>query len=196
MEYKSEIIEMPDADVIFYPEIYDEDERKDLFAKLKKEIAWEEKEAKFPWGAVKLPRLVAWYGDANKEYRYSGMTMTPNAWTDTLLKMKEKVEKIAGAEFNSVLLNLYRDENDSVGWHSDDEPELGANPVIASVSFGATRLFQLKHKALPKNQRDIDLVSGSLLVMRGGTQRHWQHRVPKVKTELPERINLTFRFIY
>lgn len=189
-------LDMPDADVIFYPEFFDADESLKLLQDLTDNIAWEEQEAKFPWGVVKLPRLIAWYGDTGKEYSYSGMTLTPHKWTTTLLDIKAQVEKTAKVEFNSVLLNMYRNETDSVGWHSDDEPELGANPVIASVSFGATRPFQLKHRGLPSNRQIIDLTSGSVLLMQGTTQRYWQHRIPKAKSPTAKRINLTFRVIY
>jgi alkylated DNA repair dioxygenase AlkB len=187
---------MPDADVIFYPAFFDADESQQLLQDLTDNIAWEEQVAKFPWGAVKLPRLTAWYGDAGKEYSYSGMTLTPHEWTEALLDIKARVDEMAKVKFNSVLLNMYRSENDSVGWHSDDEPELGANPVIASVSFGATRPFQFKHRDLSSNRQSIDLTAGSLLIMRAETQRRWQHRIPKVKSATEKRINLTFRVIY
>jgi alkylated DNA repair dioxygenase AlkB len=196
MPIKPQKLDMPDADVTFYPAFFDADESQQLLQDLTDNIAWEEQEAKFPWGAVKLPRLTAWYGDAGKNYTYSGMTLTPHEWTDTLLAIKKRVEEVAEIEFNSVLLNMYRSENDSVGWHSDDEPELGANPVIASVSFGATRPFLFKHKDLPANRQSIDLTAGSLLLMRGETQRKWKHSIPKVKSATDKRINLTFRVIY
>jgi alkylated DNA repair dioxygenase AlkB len=196
MSHKPQTLDMPDADVVFYPTFFDAEESQQLFQDLIDNIAWEELEAKFPWGTVKIPRLVAWYGDAGKAYSYSGVKHEPLAWTATLLTIKTRVEAPAAVSFNSVLLNQYRDENDSVGWHSDDEPELGAFPVIASVSFGATRPFQFKHRDLPANQYTLDLTAGSLLIMRGATQRHWRHRIPKVKTPCSTRINLTFRIIY
>jgi alkylated DNA repair dioxygenase AlkB len=196
MSNKPQKLDMPDADVIFYPAFFDADESQQLLQDLTDNIAWEEQVAKFPWGAVKLPRLTAWYGDAGKKYSYSGMTLTPHEWTESLLDIKARVDEMAKVKFNSVLLNMYRSENDSVGWHSDDEPELGANPVIASVSFGATRPFQFKHRDLSSNRQSIDLTAGSLLIMRAETQRRWQHRIPKVKSATEKRINLTFRVIY
>lgn len=196
MSLKPQVIDMPDADVVFYPTFFDADESQQFLQDLIDNIAWEEQAAKFPWGTVKIPRLVAWYGDVGKSYSYSGVTHHPHEWTETLLNIKARVETVSEVAFNSVLLNMYRSENDSVGWHSDDEPELGAEPVIASVSFGATRPFQFKHRDLSANRRTIDLTAGSLLIMRGATQRRWLHRIPKVKTQSSTRINLTFRVIY
>lgn len=188
-------LDMPDAEVLFYPAFFDAGESALLMQDLSATIAWEAQDVEFPWGKVAMPRLVAWYGDAGKAYTYSGVTHQPHAWTDTLLDIKARVEAAADVTFNSVLLNLYRSEKDSVGWHSDDEPELGENPVIASVSFGATRPFQFKHKTLPDLRRSIDLTAGSLLIMRGATQAMWKHAIPKLKKPCGERINLTFRVI-
>jgi alkylated DNA repair dioxygenase AlkB len=196
MSLKPQVLDMPDAEVLFYPAFFDADESQQLLQDLTDNIAWEEQEAKFPWGIVKIPRLVAWYGDAGKSYSYSGVKHEPHGWTETLLNIKARIETVSDTKFNSVLLNMYRSENDSVGWHSDDEPELGSQPIIASVSFGATRPFQFKHKELSANRRTIDLTAGSLLIMRGDTQRRWQHRIPKVKSQTSARINLTFRVIY
>ena len=147
---------------------------------------------------IAVPRLTAWFGDPRATYSYSGITMTPEAWTPLLLELKSLVEpKALGTPFNSVLLNLYRDGNDSVSWHSDDEPELGTNPVIASVSLGQARTFRLKHKrddSIPPVE--IELTHGSLLVMSGALQHFWKHQLPKRKSKsLGPRINLTFRRI-
>lgn len=121
--------------------------------------------------------------------------MQPRPWTPTLLAIKRKVEEPAGTRFNSVLLNLYRDEHDSVSWHSDDEPALGECPIIASVSFGATRTFQFKHKMHKDVRVSLDLTHGSLLVMKGITQHCWLHRIPKASRPCGARVNLTFRLI-
>ena len=142
-----------------------------------------------------LPRYTAWYGDGGKSYTYSGITMQPEAWNKGLLYIKEQVEKIAAQSFNSVLLNWYRDGNDKMGWHADDEPELGQNPVIASVNFGATRRFLLRRNADHKEKLEFSLKHGSLLIMKGTMQHHWQHTVPKEAKVKEDRINLTFRQI-
>lgn len=142
------------------------------------------------------PRLTAWYGDEGKVYTYSGIRMTPLPWTELLLGLKGPVERLAAAEFNSVLLNYYRDQNDSMGFHSDNEPELGPRPTIASLSFGEVRTFVMKHrflKNLPPLKMRLD--SGSLLVMKGDTQRNWIHGVPKERGSCGARVNLTFRLI-
>ena len=143
------------------------------------------------------PRLNAWYGDPGCRYGYSGTRFEPLPWTETLTDIKERLTATLGVAFNSMLANRYRDGRDSVAWHSDDEPELGRNPVIASVSLGATRRFTLKHKS----RRDIrplavDLTHGSLLVMSGPTQHQWLHQIAKTTRIVGERINLTFRYIY
>jgi alkylated DNA repair dioxygenase AlkB len=149
------------------------------------------------WGKlVPQPRLVAWYGDRERNYTYSGITLTPLLWTDLLLEIKRRVESVAGSPFNSVLLNYYRDHRDSMGLHSDDEPELGSKPVIASLSLGEERTFVLKHK-VDKFVKPIrlKLKSGSLLVMKGETQRFWKHGISKGTRPCGGRVNLTFRRI-
>ena len=142
------------------------------------------------------PRLSAWYGDPDTIYRYSGTVHVPLPWFDHLQSLRERVQTVTGYRFNSVLLNYYRDGNDGVGRHSDDERELGARPVIASVSLGATRRF-IFHPRKYNNANSIrfNLTHGSLLIMSGLCQRHWQHSVPKSKRPIGPRINLTFRSI-
>ncbi len=186
---------MPDADVLFYEDFFSEEESNRYFDTLRETIAWEQQELKMFGKQIALPRLTAWYGDEGKPYSYSGITHHPHRWTPELLEIKSKIESVADLAFNSVLLNLYRDEQDSVGWHSDDETELGENPVIASVSFGDVRQFQFKHKTNDSQRLALDLTSGSLLLMRGATQHHWKHRIPKSKQAKSERMNLTFRVI-
>ena len=143
---------------------------------------------------VLIPRCTSWYGDENMHYKYSGINNIPLPWTDELNELKAKVEQQANATFNSVLLNQYRDGNDSVGWHADDEKELGENPIIASINFGATRAFILKHNTT-KEKIIIDLTHGSLLVMGGAMQHNWKHTIPKRKKVIDTRVNLTFRLI-
>ncbi len=145
------------------------------------------------WGKRHLqPRLTAWHGAAR--YRYSGMVLDPLPLTPLQLEIKHAVELASGHQFNSVLLNYYRGQNDSIGFHSDDERELGQNPVIASVSFGAPRTFILKHKYLPKTVK-LFLGNGSLLLMSGKTQANWQHGINKERRYCAPRVNLTFRKI-
>jgi alkylated DNA repair dioxygenase AlkB len=144
---------------------------------------------------VVTPRLTAWYGDKGHSYTFSGTKFDPLPWTDELLQIKQRVEKISSAVFNTVLLNYYRNANDSVAWHSDDEYELGTDPVIASVSFGQVRRFEVRNKTDHQHKYTIGLENGSLLLMKGDMQHNWEHRVPKSTKPLAERVNLTFRII-
>jgi alkylated DNA repair dioxygenase AlkB len=161
-----------------------------LFDELMAATAWRQEIATVMGRRVPIPRLTAWHGEAG--YVYSGIRMTPAPWNPPLLELKAVAEACAARRFNSVLLNLYRDARDSVSWHADNEPGLGPNPVIASISLGATRRFQMKHRR--RDERlSVDLPSGSCLVMAGATQHHWLHQVPKTSRSVGPRINLTFR---
>lgn len=140
-----------------------------------------------------IPRLQAWFGDPGCEYRYSGVTLVPHAWTPPLAKLRDQVQSLAGCTFNSVLANLYRHQGDSMGWHADNEPELGHNPVIASLSFGTPRRFRLRRNDNHRQVFELALGHGDLLVMEGTLQHHWQHSIPKERLTCGERINLTFR---
>jgi alkylated DNA repair dioxygenase AlkB len=167
------------------------------FRELLETLEWQQSRIHIHGQEHAIPRLNAWYGDPECRYGYSGTRFEPLPWTETLTDIKERLTATLGVAFNSMLANRYRDGRDSVAWHSDDEPELGRNPVIASVSLGAARRFTLKHKS----RRDIrplavDLTHGSLLVMSGPTQHHWLHQVAKTTRIVGERINLTFRYIY
>lgn len=164
-----------------------------VLERLLAEIDWRQDEARIMGRTVRLPRLTAWHGDAG--YRYSGIDNPPRPWTPLLLELKATAERLAEAPFNSVLLNLYRDGKDGMGWHSDDERPLGRDPVIASLSFGATRRFRLKHKTKPERTIALDLESGSCLVMAGPLQHHWRHALPKTARPVGPRVNLTFRLI-
>jgi alkylated DNA repair dioxygenase AlkB len=161
-----------------------------LFEELLAVTLWRHEIATVMGRRVPIPRLTAWHGEQG--YVYSGIRMTPMPWNPPLLEIKAVAEACAGQAFNSVLLNLYRDGRDSVSWHADNEPGLGRNPVIASVSLGATRRFQMTHR-----QRDervaLDLPPGSCLVMAGATQHNWLHQVPKTARAVGPRLNLTFR---
>ena len=189
-------LSLPDAEVYLDRTFIPPAESDAFFADLTANIVWEQKPIHFMGKEVMQPRLTAWYGDEGKSYTYSGLTVHPLPWTTTLLTLKTRVEAAAGITFNSVLLNRYRTGQDSVGWHSDDEPELGTNPVIASVSLGAARNFQFKHKHNPDLKLAIELTNGTLLLMRGTTQHFWKHQIPKTTKVLSPRINLTFRVIH
>jgi alkylated DNA repair dioxygenase AlkB len=158
-----------------------------------------------PWRAENIvvcgrtypqPRLIAWYGDAGKNYTYSGIELTPLPWTETLLDIRSRVQAVTRTDFNSVLLNYYRDHRDGMGLHSDDEPELGERPILASLSLGEERTFILKHKrAKALKPVRLQLASGSLLLMKGETQRYWKHGIDKETRSCGPRVNLTFRRI-
>ena len=168
-----------------------------FFGALMREVPWEQKAISMMGKKVMQPRLVAWFGDPGAVYTYSGVRNDPLPWTPALLELKARAEQAAEHAFNSVLANLYRDGRDSMGFHADKERELGEDPVIASVSLGATRRFQLRYTGKKKGVagRDIDLTDGSLLVMRGTTQHFWRHGIPKETAPVGARINLTFRWI-
>lgn len=160
-------------------------------------VEWKQQQIRFrsPIGTITKdqPRLTAWYGDSGATYRYSGLRNDPLPWTHTLASLRDRIAAETGARYNSVLLNRYRSERDSVDWHADDEPELGPEPTIASLSLGATRAFTMRHNR-SRLRKVFYLNSGDLLVMRGAVQRDWQHAVPKA-VSAGERINLTFRWV-
>jgi alkylated DNA repair dioxygenase AlkB len=191
-----EAIGMPDADVKFIHAFYPPAVCANYFAALHDETPWRQEQSVI-WGKeVVHPRLTAWYGDADTDYSYSGISLVPIPWTETLLHIKRDIEAITGHSFNAVLLNLYRDEQDGVGWHSDDERVFGKYPVIASLSLGETRTFKFRHKTRPELKTlALELTNGSLLVMAGKTQACWQHSIDKVRAKKDPRINMTFRRI-
>lgn len=187
---------MQDADISYLDRLELSQPDTQVLQRLIAEIPWRSEEVVM-WGRrVPQPRLTAWYGDAGASYAYSGIELDPLPWTPLLIDIKERVEAATGATFNSVLLNYYRDHHDSIGFHSDDEPELGRQPVIASFSLGAERTFILKHKRLRHaSPVRLRLASGSLLLMKGDTQRCWRHGIPKEAGPCGPRVNLTFRTI-
>ena len=158
-------------------------------------IKWKQDTIKLYGKIIPLPRLTSWYGDGGKNYTYSGIESHPNEWNKGLLYIKEKVEEVAGTVFNSVLLNWYRDGEDHLNWHADDEKELGKNPIIASVNFGEKRDFIIRKNDDHSKKISIPLNHGTLLIMSGELQHFWQHSVPKRKTVKSSRFNLTFRKI-
>ncbi|SFD84393.1 Alkylated DNA repair dioxygenase AlkB [Chitinophaga sp. CF118] len=184
-----------DGEVYFYPELFTTVESDRLYELLSREIEWKQEPIFIMGKSILQPRLTAWYGDIDKPYSYSGITMEPHHWTPALLEIKSKIETIAGVCFTSVLLNFYRDGKDSMGWHRDNEKELGVNPVIGSVSFGSPRTFCLKHYKEKTLIKKIPLTHGSFLLMKGSTQHHWLHSIPKQPGITGGRINLTFRVI-
>ena len=188
-------ISIPDGELRLYPHFFSPEERKTFFNHLKEDVNWQQEEIKLYGRTIPLPRLTAWFGDEGKTYMYSGITVEPEPWTSTLSAIKRRIEEVSKGTFNSVLLNYYRNERDSVSWHSDDEPELGENPIIGSVSFGDVRTFQLKHKTDKSLKISKDLPDGSYLEMAGSTQHHWLHQIPKRTRKIGPRINLTFRII-
>jgi len=188
-------LNLPDSDIRYYPEVYDPAHASHLFTTLMSETPWRANTITVFGKTYDQPRMTAWYGEEGKSYSYSNIVMHPIPFTEQLLEIRSKIESLTEEQFNSCLLNLYRDGQDSNGWHSDDEKELGHEPVIASLSFGQSRVFHLRHKQEKSLKHKIELTSGSLLMMRGATQHNWQHQIPKTKRKIDPRINLTFRFI-
>jgi len=189
-------VDLPDAEVVLYESFFSTSQSNELFVQLKNKIEWRQDSMKMYGKDVNLPRLTAWHGDNDKNYSFSGITLNPQIWTSDLLLIKQRIETVVNTNFNSVLLNFYRNGNDSISWHTDDETELGKNPTIASVTFGETRQFQLKHRYKKELKTiTIPLQNGSLLLMKGTTQHFWLHQIPKSTKQLKERINLTFRTI-
>lgn len=186
-------LNMPNAEVCFYPGFFTREESSNFFTSLTNEIKWRQDKIKLYGKEMDLPRKTAWYADEGKSYKFSGIYLAPEPWTSALLQIKQRLENTAKAIFNSVMLNLYRDGNDGISWHSDAEPEFGKNPTIASVSFGAARRFMFKHKYDKNLKSEVELTNGSLLLMSGETQHFWQHQIPKTSKKLEPRINLTFR---
>ena len=199
---KQRIINLPQANLIFEEHFFNQQEADSLQKTLTETIAWEQGEIMMFGKKVLEPRLTAWYGEAGKSYTYSGKTQYGLTWTDALSLIKNKVEAACQpiinyqpSLFNSVLLNYYRNGQDSMGWHADDEKELGRNPVIASLNFGESRRFLFRRKADKNIKHEILLTHGSLLIMAGEMQHYWQHAVPKEPKKNLPRINLTFRWI-
>jgi alkylated DNA repair dioxygenase AlkB len=189
-------IKIPDGKIIFHEGFFILEESHRLMQSLIKTIDWTQDEVIVYGKRHKIPRLNAWYGDEGKVMKYSGLSLEPKTWTKELLEIKSKIEEASGTKFNSCLLNYYRDGKDGMGWHQDNEKELGINPIIASVTFGETRPFQLKHISNKELKKvDIPLSNGSLLTMAGETQHYWKHQIPKTTKTLESRINLTFRQI-
>jgi len=183
-----------EADVEYWPEFYSVDESHRFYKQLIDEVDWQQDRVTVYGKEHLAPRLSRWFGEPWMDYTYASYTMKASAMTSLLKQIQANIEQQTGERFNSVLVNYYRDGSDSNGWHSDDEPELGNNPIIASLSLGASRDFHLRHKRNKEMKHKMSLENGSLLMMRGTTQSHWQHHVPK-RANADGRINLTFRTI-
>lgn len=193
--HNDEKLALPDCDILYRPNLIEMDLADVYFNYLLNNVPWQQDRIRIFGKTYPQPRLTALYGNNGKPYTYSNITMQPIPFDDPLEKIRALVQPFTDVEFTSCLLNLYRSGSDSNGWHSDDEKELGQNPVIASVSLGQERYFHLKHKKKKDQKYKILLEHGSLLIMQGVTQHCWLHQIPKSKKTLRPRINLTFRFI-
>jgi alkylated DNA repair dioxygenase AlkB len=188
-------LDLPEAEIIYYPTFFNKKEADSIYTELLTQTPWQQ-DAITVYGKKHLqPRLTALYGNEGINYSYSRIKMHPHLWTGLLQKIKLKVENVSHTHFTTVLLNHYRDGQDSNGWHADNEKELGLNPIIASISFGAERCFQLKNNTNKEQKKNIILEHGSLLLMKGTTQHFWKHQIPKTAKPVGPRINLTFRVI-
>jgi len=191
-----EVLRIPDGELLHFPGVFQGSHAQRWLAHCIQHIPWRQDHIRIAGRTLAVPRLQCWFGDADAHYSYSGIALTPLPWTTELLEIRAVVQTLCQWQFNCVLANLYRDGKDSVSWHSDDEPELGEDPVIASVSFGESRRFELRHRyRRSQSALRMTLHHGSLLVMRGATQQFWLHQVPKEKGVLAPRVNLTFRRI-
>ena len=188
-------LNLPDSDIAYFPDFFSKRKADAYFEHLKKEVPWQQDDIKVFGKIYPQPRLTALYGNNGKPYSYSNIIMQPHDFTDVLLEIKKKIETKTDVIFTTCLLNRYRHGKDSNGWHSDNEKELGINPVIASVTLGQERYFHLKNREDKSLKHKLLLEHGSLLLMQGATQHHWLHQIPKTAKPIGERINLTFRVI-
>jgi len=191
--YKYIEINLPDANIRLFPHFLNPDMAAQLFQVFSNKVPWRHDPIKVFGKTYMQPRLTSLHGTTNLGYGYANIRMQAQPMMPELNDILQRIAKIDNSDFNIVLLNLYRDGNDSNGWHADNEKELGQNPVIASVSLGAPRLFKLKHRYDKNLKHQLLLESGSLLLMSGATQHYWLHQVPKTKKQVGPRINLTFR---
>lgn len=188
-------LSLPDSEILYYPNFLSALNANTYLKSLREETPWRQDDITVFGKTYPQPRLTALYANNEKSYSYSNITMRPMLFTPQLLKLKGKVEEVAGTEFTTCLINKYRTGKDSNGWHADNEKELGENPIIASVSLGAERFFHLKHNTDPTLKYKLLLEHGSLLLMKGKTQHFWKHQIAKTAKQVDERINLTFRII-
>lgn len=186
---------LPDAQLRYFKNFLSGAEADHYYETLLKTTPWQQDDVKVFGKVYAQPRLTSLHSNTLSSYTYSGLTLHPHPMTAELLELIRRMQTICDHEFNCVLLNLYRDGNDSNGWHADNEKELGKHPQIASVSFGAPRFFHFKHRKIKSERYKMELHHGSLLLMEGAMQEHWLHQIPKTKKLLEPRINLTFRKI-
>ncbi len=186
-------IDLPQADLTCWPQWVDAALADQWLVGLTGETPWTQPRIRLYGREVAVPRQVAWYGDPGALYRYSGLLHEPLPWTPLLATIRERVEAQVGASLNGVLLNRYRHGQDAMGWHSDDEPELGPEPLVVSLNLGATRRFDFRRKGSSRIEHSLALEHGALLVMRGPTQHHWQHQIARTRRVTEPRLNLTFR---
>jgi len=189
------VFQVPDAHIEYYPNFFSEEEANALFEKLLTETSWQQDNITVFGKTYPQPRLTALFGNEGMPYSYSNITMHPQPWNEILLQMKLKITEVTQSDFTTVLLNRYRNGQDSNGWHADNEKELGTNPTIASISLGAPRAFHLQHNSIKEAKLKLTLEHGSLLLMKGTTQHCWKHQIPKTAKTIDQRINLTFRAI-
>ena len=189
------LLDLPDAEISYYPHFFEAAEADDLFIELLETTLWQQDSITVFGKTHPQPRLTALYGNTDKAYTYSNLTMEPHPWNPLLQKIKNQIASVCDTNFTSVLLNLYRNGKDSNGWHADNEKELGTNPVIASISLGAERAFHLQQNCDKNRKHKMILQHGSLLIMKGATQHYWKHQIPKTAKPINPRINLTFRWI-
>ncbi|WP_217474957.1 alpha-ketoglutarate-dependent dioxygenase AlkB family protein [Stutzerimonas stutzeri] len=189
-------IALPQAELTYWPRWADAALAERWLSTLISETPWTQPQIRLYGRQCAVPRLVAWYGDAEARYRYSGLVHEPIPWTPLLGELRERVQAEVGAQLNGVLLNLYRDGQDAMGWHSDDEPELGREPLVVSLNLGATRRFDFRRKGSSRIEYSLALENGSLLVMRGPTQHYWQHQIARTRKVTEPRLNLTFRQLF
>tara|TARA_B100001248_G_C27399224_1_gene468535 strand:+ start:10701 stop:11327 length:627 start_codon:yes stop_codon:yes gene_type:complete len=196
-EPEAQAVDLPDAKINYWPRFFTAREANLLLRSLIEQIPWKQNKIRFYGKESLVPRLESWHGEPGIRYAYSGIEMEAKPWTQDLLTIKSAIEQVSSTTYNSVLINYYRDGKDRVAWHSDDEKELGRNPVIGSVSLGAQRKFKLRHKQFKENglKHDILLQNGSFLLMHGATQHHWMHEIPRTALPIESRVNLTFRVI-
>lgn len=192
---EKQIIKLPNAELVYCPVFLSKSEADYYYELLKSETDWQQDDITIFGKTYKQPRLTALYGKNKKTYSYSGITMSPEPFTEALMTLETKIYSEYNVSFNTVLLNWYRDGNDSNGWHADNERELGRDPIIASLSLGEERPFHFKHRILKNERHKLLLEHGSLLIMKNEMQHHWLHQISKTKKDVGGRINLTFRQI-
>jgi len=186
---------LADAELDYLPDWVDTALADSWLRALVEQTPWQQPELFIHGRYHRTPRLTAWYGDSGARYRYSGKLHEPLPWTPLLDEIRQRIVREVGQPLNAVLLNYYRDGQDSMGWHSDAEPELGRDPLIASLNLGGNRRFDLRRVGSTRIEHSLTLEHASLLVMRGPTQHHWQHQVAKTRQACAPRLNLTFRLI-